>query len=368
MNYFSDKALAQTNRAILYFLYGVMLISMLIFLIVDLFLKSFNLFLGDLVLLLLFLLSFILYRKKLLSDAHLLNTLTFISLSYFFYTFIAFSDDKEVLIFFPLFALSLMIIQPVKQAIYILVLFNILALTIYALGLTNATYRWSDLFNVVSVETIIVLFFSYTIHIIYKKTTILEASQEELKHLNATLEKQVAQRTRELEKLNETLSIQSLTDPLTGIYNNRKLYSVLNECIALYKRHPFNLALIMFDIDHFKRVNDTFGHLEGDAILKRVVQTVQKALRSTDLFVRYGGEEFIIFLEQSELEEASKLAEKLRKLIDEEVKVSETYNITASFGVSAYEKSEAIEAWLDRTDKALYQAKEAGRNCVKVAP
>lgn len=120
----------------------------------------------------------------------------------------------------------------------------------------------------------------------------------------------------------------------------------------------------MFDLDHFKKVNDHFGHAAGDMVLKKVADTVKGRIRKTDCFVRWGGEEFIILLPETSLSDAVDLAEEIRKHISM-MSLPEVGHVTASFGVTEYRDTDTIDTVLLRVDNMLYEAKGAGRNCVK---
>jgi len=158
---------------------------------------------------------------------------------------------------------------------------------------------------------------------------------------------------------------QSIEDTLTGIYNRRYLENKLEEYVKLAQRHDRPLSLIMFDIDFFKHINDSFGHDVGDKVLKAIAKVVSENIRNTDIFSRYGGEEFIIIAPETTKEDAKILAEKLRSLI-ENLYLEDGIHITCSFGVAALEKHDTKETLLKRVDDALYEAKRTGRNKVVV--
>ena len=161
---------------------------------------------------------------------------------------------------------------------------------------------------------------------------------------------------KDLEKL-------SMHDPLTGIGNRRKYQARIEEEIARSCRYKTALSIISFDLDFFKSVNDTYGHLVGDKVLVEYTKLVNDKLRDVDELFRTGGEEFIIIAPHTTREEAEKLANKLRKLISEHKKI---VAITASFGVVGYKACESEESLYRRADEALYAAKESGRNRVVV--
>ena len=160
-----------------------------------------------------------------------------------------------------------------------------------------------------------------------------------------------------------TMQMQTLTDPLTGIPNRLHFTMVYKHAINMSRRGEKPLSLLFFDIDHFKNVNDHYGHLIGDKILQQITSLVRQRIRKSDLVARWGGEEFILLLPDSELDEAIKVAEMLRKVIDKEY-FEGVGNITCSFGVAMLEENEDAEHLLNRADELLYKAKTSGRNKV----
>lgn len=160
------------------------------------------------------------------------------------------------------------------------------------------------------------------------------------------------------------------TDSLTGLYNRLYFQNRLLTEIKSADAEGYELSLAIFDIDHFKKFNDTFGHLFGDKVLKSIAELVRKCLRSTDILARFGGEEFVILLPRTALHEAYEKMEALRtKIAQLQVKDDLiSASVTVSFGVSSYKGCARNESELIRTaDDALYEAKEAGRNCVRIA-
>jgi diguanylate cyclase (GGDEF)-like protein len=148
------------------------------------------------------------------------------------------------------------------------------------------------------------------------------------------------------------------TDPLTSLGNRRALDEALTGQFALRARYGQQFSLAVFDIDHFKSVNDTHGHLAGDAILKQVARLLESSVREIDFVARYGGEEFVLLMPQTDLDGAALLAERLR------AKVAQETQATISGGVAMAMDGENDSDLLSRADAAMYQAKEAGRNCV----
>jgi len=167
----------------------------------------------------------------------------------------------------------------------------------------------------------------------------------------------------QLEWERKDLELQSITDPLTQIYNRLKFDNALEKELSRVRRYGVDLSLIMFDIDYFKKLNDTFGHLTGDAVLIGITQLVSQKIRALDVFARWGGEEFMVLLPETNLKGAIKMAEKLRGIIEEET-FEKTGKVTCSFGVTCYKEDESFDSFTGRVDTAMYQAKEEGRNRV----
>jgi diguanylate cyclase (GGDEF)-like protein len=162
----------------------------------------------------------------------------------------------------------------------------------------------------------------------------------------------------------------SLRDGLTGCFNRTHALDVIDTELQRARRSPMQVSLIIFDIDHFKEVNDRYGHLCGDAVLATVGARMRDVLRATDLKCRYGGEEFLVLLPETPLDGARRVADALRReLADVAIPWKDgVVHITASFGVSVARPAEVdCHALIDRADAALYCAKDEGRNCVRLA-
>lgn len=165
--------------------------------------------------------------------------------------------------------------------------------------------------------------------------------------------------------LNSQLNEMAIRDGLMGIYNRRYLEKRLIEAFKVSQRYQRPLSVLMVDIDHFKAVNDTYGHPTGDEVLRRVSQSISERLRTTDILGRYGGEEFLILLPETDLSGASKLAQSLVKKISETPieQLAPHLHITVSIGVSSYpEQVQDAEALVATADQHLYEAKHQGRN------
>jgi len=171
-----------------------------------------------------------------------------------------------------------------------------------------------------------------------------------------------------LRRSNELLLELSNTDYLTGLFNRRYLMKELEKEFQRSVRIGHNLSLIILDVDHFKRVNDTYGHLQGDIVLQKVAQQLQKELRSYDVAARYGGEEFIAVLPEASLEDASFVAERIRAAVESLTfdGVVHELAITVSLGVAGIKIPEcgSVDDVIKMADDALYRAKAAGRNRV----
>jgi two-component system chemotaxis response regulator CheY len=163
------------------------------------------------------------------------------------------------------------------------------------------------------------------------------------------------------------------TDPLTGVLNRRAFMERMTEEIQRAKRDGAPISLILLDLDHFKKVNDTYGHQTGDLVLQRVTDQLMDRSRAYDFVGRYGGEEFVICVRSTEDIDPQSIAERMRRNIEAQTIVTDqgdqTLRITASFGVgtSRPESDDTLDSLIRRTDKAMYEAKKNGRNRVCVA-
>ena len=155
------------------------------------------------------------------------------------------------------------------------------------------------------------------------------------------------------------------TDELTGAWNRRRFEETVATEMNRLRRYGQRLSLMILDVDHFKKINDLYGHSIGDQVLIDLSNTIRSSLRGSDSLTRWGGEEFVILCPNTTAETVSKLAERLRKEIAS-VKFREVGNITLSFGVAECGAEETWEQWLHRADEALYLAKSGGRDQVKI--
>ncbi len=173
----------------------------------------------------------------------------------------------------------------------------------------------------------------------------------------------------ELKRANKLLLELSNTDQLTGLYNRRYMMESLDKEMQRTLRKGGNTSLILLDIDHFKRVNDRFGHLQGDAVLQKIALQLQKELRSYDCAARYGGEEFVAILPDSSLQDAVFVADRIRRAV-QATRFSAPLvglTLTVSLGVASFsqEHPSTIDGFIKQADDALYRAKDNGRNRVE---
>jgi diguanylate cyclase (GGDEF)-like protein len=194
-------------------------------------------------------------------------------------------------------------------------------------------------------------------------------SQEKLVNaIDAALDKwtQLQQARADKEKLQRLANL----DSLTGLYNRQAILSKLREVINRAKRYKEDFSLSMLDVDLFRRVNDRYGHLTGDEVLEKIATLIRQNIRNTDVAGRYGGEEFIIILPQTDLSSALVVVERIRSVIENaEMKDSagNVFAITVSLGLSSWGPGEDAHSLVSRTDEALYKAKENGRNRVEIS-
>lgn len=195
-------------------------------------------------------------------------------------------------------------------------------------------------------------------------------NEEELKRFNRALEAQVAVRTRELEKANLQLNennayLKELVrrDGLTGLFNHSAMMEVLLRRVAEAGRYNLLLSVVILDLDHFKKVNDTYGHQFGDHVLRIVAKTLGEAIRPVDYACRFGGEEFVLLLPNTSKEGARITAERVRTKIEGLKWEHRDLTTTISAGIASCGKDSA-KSLIARADKRLYMAKKLGRNRV----
>lgn len=167
-----------------------------------------------------------------------------------------------------------------------------------------------------------------------------------------------------LKQTRDLFERQARIDYLTGIYNRMMFNELLEAEMQRARRYASDLSLIMFDLDHFKKINDTYGHAIGDHVLKEVARLVSENLRAHDIFARWGGEEFMVLAPKCDQNQVAVLAEKLRSLCAAH-DFGNGLGITVSFGVTRFQADDTLESFTARADDSLYRAKEGGRNRVE---
>lgn len=183
-----------------------------------------------------------------------------------------------------------------------------------------------------------------------------------------TVEAHIEARTADLVRDNQMLKEMATTDPLTGVFNRRHFFELAEQELKKSQRYGSPLSAIMIDLDHFKSVNDTYGHQAGDQVLQAAARLIQENIREIDILGRYGGEEFAVLLPNTPMPDAKDMAERIcRKIEAHPVQVDETtIPVTASLGAVGASNTDnlTITALLDKADQALYEAKHSGRNRV----
>ncbi len=201
--------------------------------------------------------------------------------------------------------------------------------------------------------------------VLFRRSSIAFTPEEE--HIASSLAAQVSISLANV-RMFEQMQAMAATDSLTGLNNRRHFFDLATHLMDHSIRYQETFSVIMFDLDNFKHVNDTYGHIAGDEVLRTLATLCLRLIRKVDIIARYGGEEFVIAMPMANLSQASMIAERLRA---EVANTNFSYHnqairITISLGVSAYKlKEDTLESVLEQADQALYQAKQAGRNCVR---
>lgn len=174
------------------------------------------------------------------------------------------------------------------------------------------------------------------------------------------VQKELKSKQKELLEINQTLKRLAITDELTGLNNRRSYKKALSQNLSLYKRTTNPFSLLMIDIDYFKKINDTYGHLIGDQILKELARILVDELREQDISFRYGGEEFAVILPNTNINDSIFIAEKVRRSV--EYAEWQVPSVTISIGIATTKIGDTIKTIQTRADKALYESKNNGRN------
>ena len=259
---------------------------------------------------------------------------------FFIFVYIKHANDYTLLwtIFFPILVLSTF--NQIKSILIVTTFYVLLSSYLY-----YGVYFWMDSsWNLIS--------FLRFITISFILTTIMFINEIILKR--SLVKEKIAM--KKLKKL-------AITDDLTQLYNRREITKILNREIYRASRYHGNLSIILFDIDNFKEVNDTYGHNVGDIVLKKTAKLLNNSIRQTDYIGRWGGEEFLLICTESDLHDTICFSEKIKDLIFFNP-LDAVGNITCSFGVTQYTYGLDQNSFVANADKALYQAKETGKNKV----
>ncbi len=178
------------------------------------------------------------------------------------------------------------------------------------------------------------------------------------------LQESLDESLNELKEVNEMLHVMAETDTVSGLYNRSILWDKGKQLTEQATDPMTRVCMIMIDLDYFKQINDEYGHLKGDEVLTRFAEILRGQCRGADLPIRYGGDEFLLILNNITLEDAVKVAERIRSRCEKELVLSDGKSLTVSIGVIEIDEKEDFETNLTRLDALLYQAKDSGRNCV----
>ncbi len=194
---------------------------------------------------------------------------------------------------------------------------------------------------------------------------------EKIKYINMSLKSELEAAREVLEKQKEaieSLKELSLKDHLTGLYTRRYMESVLEHLLYEYNRYKKIFSIVMMDLDNFKKVNDIYGHRIGDIVLKDFASILERITRFSDVCIRYGGDEFIVILPETDLEKAELVARKVKDALDRVVfkKGKSEFRCTVSIGVTCVRENDTIDSLLERVDDALYQTKRGGKAGITV--
>ncbi len=244
------------------------------------------------------------------------------------------------------------------------------------LGVAGLLFPFSTLWDLIWWHWHLLRFVAYAA-VLYYLFLLSRSEERQLLALNTELEQQVQRRTSQLsnelkarKRVEKELKHQATHDPLTGLYNRIALERRIADDLARATRYHHSLSLFMVDIDHFKEINDRYGHASGDRALRSIAIELERSLRKTDYVARFGGEEFLVVLPETPLVMAVELGERLLRLVSSHPVRLEggSVHVTISIGVASY--PEIAKEWrelLDAADMAMYQAKHDGRNCLRTA-
>ena len=232
--------------------------------------------------------------------------------------------------------------------------------------------RKDNLLSIGALLTLLAFIFSLIISIWIKKKFYgyekrITRNNTELTELNELLEKKVKERTINLETANSQLERLATTDALTQVYNRYFFMENIEAEVKRFYRYHSVFSLIMFDLDYFKQINDKYGHQIGDEILIAVSRLVDNSLRDTDTLFRFGGEEFMVILPETDLKEAYEIADRMRLLVEEN-DFGLQLTTTISIGVVSIKDGDSVDSIISKVDTLLYHSKDEGRNSISTMP
>jgi len=279
--------------------------------------------------------------------------------------FVYFPNNKTRFILFFLLAAAALFLKGRQRGTY-WVIGILLSVILAHVLMQDSGYSHLDIATGTIHTLVLLVIFDY-----YEQ--LVRHQQVELSEANQRLENEVRQRTLELQQANEALLQEkdflhslSYKDQLTGLYNRYKIEEVFEYQKALTDRYNEQFSLILMDVDHFKQINDQYGHDIGDEVIKGVADVLRQHTRKSDLIVRWGGDEFVILATKTELTHMVELAEAIRcDIAMAPLSVLDNKSVTVSIGVAAVVTEDTLKTMLRRADDALYEAKREGRNRVK---
>jgi len=261
-------------------------------------------------------------------------------------------ESTILFIFLPIITI---ILRPLREVLLFATIFGGSFLYISFMGTGEADFTYMELFKLVSMQGLISFFVVMYVQANKDYQEVISEQANELKESNT-----------QLAELYRVKAIEASTDPLTGLSNRLALMKKLDELYAYYRRDKELFSIILFDIDFFKKVNDSYGHNKGDEVLQSIAAVSLECVREIDMLARYGGEEFLVILPKTTSLSALEVAERMRKSIQEKIKI-DNKSITASFGVVQIRENIDIDKLINLADQALYRAKSSGRNRVELA-
>jgi diguanylate cyclase (GGDEF)-like protein len=284
-------------------------------------------------------------------DPDLIMSIVFWAVSSIMYTVALTTELRALLLMFNLLALVFSAFYLSKKQYVIIIAYSIFLYVCVIVYLANTYPKFIDLKEESAVFVSYVFLSSALAFICYKMNDLRKRLNRKNKKLAIAI------------KHSANLSV---TDDLTKIKNRRYIFDILRHQVLMAKRGQYFFAVCMLDVDHFKKINDIYGHLAGDEVLKAFCNNISLVLREIDYFARIGGEEFLFVLPLVDETQAKQMAERIRMQVEKSNfdKIAIGLKITASLGVVAYQSPEKIETTLARVDEALYSAKRSGRNQV----